>query len=122
MDISGVSSLFEGEKCYEKGNLLQTMIYSMVLHNTLKRNVKPALYYVRQMTSEDYNPHIIDNIGTPRTSSNEVDYLSYADEFEQMLREKLLELFNPDIPFVQCGDEQADKACSHCDFKTICRR
>ena len=122
LDISGISSLFEGEKCYEKGNLLQTMIYSMVLNNTLKLNVKPALYYVRQMTSEDYNPHIIDNMGTPRTSSNEVDYLSYANEFEQMLREKLTELFNPEIPFVQCDADKADKACTHCDFKTICRR
>lgn len=122
LDINGIESLFEGEKSYSNGNLLQTMIYSMILNKTLNRNVKPALYYVRQMNLEDYNPHIINNVGSPRTSSCEVDYLSFADEFEGQLREKLLDLFNPELPFTQCEPDRASKVCVNCDFKTICRR
>lgn len=95
----------------------------MVLNHTTGRNVEPALYFVRHMVgSEDYNPRITDNIGTPRNSTTEVDYLTYAEEFEQRLSNMLNEIFDPDIPFTQCSEDEADKACKYCDFKTICKR
>ena len=120
LEINGIEALFEGEKRHGLNNLLQTMLYSMILSHKHKRNVEPALYYVRYMQSEDYNPRIINNIGEPRKSQHEVDYLSHAEEFEQRLKDKLLELFNPDIPFTQC--DKKENACKYCDFKTICNR
>lgn len=122
-EIAGIESLFEGDKRINMGNLLQTMLYSMVLNHTTGRNVEPALYFVRHMVgSEDYNPRITDNIGTPRNSTTEVDYLTYAEEFEQRLSNMLNEIFDPDIPFTQCSEDEADKVCKYCDFKTICKR
>ena len=115
MEFEGIESLFDGKKSLS--NLLQTMLYSMILHHKHKRNVEPSLYYVRNMQSGDYNPRVIDK------QKGEVDYISYAEEFEQLLREKLAEIFNPDIPFTQCEAVSSDGGpCKYCDFKTICKR
>lgn len=124
LEINGVESLFEGENRQSMGNILQTMLYSMVLNHSHQRNVEPALYFVRYMQAESYNPHIIDkgSKDRPDAHSGEVDYAHYAAEFEQLLSEKLSELFNPDIPFTQCDASEASKICQHCDFKTICKR
>ena len=115
LEFEGIESLFDGKKSLS--NLLQTMLYSMILHHKHKRNVEPSLYYVRNMQSGDYNPRVIDK------QKGEVDYISYAKEFEQLLREKLAEIFNPDIPFTQCEAVSSDGGpCKYCDFKTICKR
>ena len=115
LEFEGIESLFDGKKSLS--NLLQTMLYSMILHHKHKRNVEPSLYYVRNMQSGDYNPRVIDK------QKGEVDYISYAEEFEQLLREKLAEIFNPDIPFTQCEAVSSDGGpCKYCDFKTICKR
>ena len=115
--ISGIASLFEDKNRTANSNILQTMLYSMVLNHKHKRNVEPSLYYVRQMNSDNYSPRVID-----KERATEVDYMAYTEEFEQQLRAKLTELFNPEIPFTQCDISEADSCCKHCDFKTICKR
>lgn len=127
INMSGVASLFEGEGRVKSGNLLQTMIYSMVLNHTRQRNVFPALYYARNIGKEDFSPMLIDDTKkeamgkTAKMEDCVVDYASYAEEFEQHLSAKLNELFNFDIPFKRC-DEQEDEICKYCDFKILCKR
>lgn len=118
LEFDGVESLFEGEKRQRMGNLLQTMIYSMVLRHTTQRNVEPALYFVRYIHNDDYDPHLIDKTA----DSVAVDYDAYAQPFEELLRRKLDELFDPKVPFTQCDEAEADKICKYCDFKSICKR
>lgn len=126
--IDGIASLFEGEGRSERGNILQTMIYSMVLNHTRKRNVQPALYYARNIGNDDFSPRIIDFgeklPSTKRVKKNavEVDYTTYADEFEKLLGEKLRELFDFETPFRRCSEQEADNVCKYCDFKTLCKR
>lgn len=117
LEFGGVESLFEGEGRQSLGNLLQTMIYSMVLYHNFSRNVQPALYFARYIHNEDYSPRLMD-----KQRGVEVDYASYAEEFEQLLGERLRELFDRRIPFRRCGKEEADKVCKYCDFKVICKR
>lgn len=117
LEFGGVESLFEGESRQSLGNLLQTMIYSMVLYHNFSRNVQPALYFARYIHNEDYSPRLMD-----KQRGAEVDYASYAEEFEQLLGERLRELFDRRIPFHRCGKEEADKVCKYCDFKVICKR
>ncbi len=117
LEFGGVESLFEGESRQSLGNLLQTMIYSMVLYHNFSRNVQPALYFARYINNEDYSPRLMD-----KQRGAEVDYASYAEEFEQLLGERLRELFDRRIPFRRCGKEEADKVCKYCDFKVICKR
>ena len=96
---------------------LQTMLYSMILHKKTGRNVLPALYAVKNMRKNDFTPYLIDR----HAGKQVVDYLTYAEEFEQRLQASLDELFDLSIPFVQCKEE--DKIpCEHCDFKILCKR
>ena len=47
------------------------------------------------------------------------DYHSVADEFLAHLRDKIEEMFDPDIPFVQA---EKPKNCTFCQFKAMCGR
>lgn len=115
--FDGIEALFHDKARHQTSNILQTFIYSMILSHEQKRNVEPALYFVRQIGSEEFSPRIIDKGSKP---SVEVDYAAYAESFEDELRTMLQELFNPDIPFTQC--DRDSQCCEFCDFKTICRR
>ncbi len=127
--MNGIISLFEGLDRSRFGNMLQTMIYSMVLHHTRQRNVYPALYYARSISKEDFSPLLL-NKGEKDSSSSknakreafEVDYMTYTTEFEEYLRSKLNELFDPKQPFRRCDSREAEAICKYCDFKTICKR
>ena len=118
LEFNGIDSLFEGKNRAAFSNLTQTMLYSMVLKHNFLRNVTPELYFVRYMQNKDYNPRLIDTSDNHR----EVDYITYAEEFEQHINEKLQELFNMDIPFEQCPEEESKEMCAMCDFKTLCKR
>lgn len=117
LEFDGVESLFEGESRQSMGNLLQTMIYSMVLYHNFSRNVQPALYFARYIHNDDYSPRLWD-----KERDSEVDYAAYAEEFERLLGDKLRELFDELIPFRRCDKEEADRVCKYCDFKVICKR
>ena len=118
LEFNGIDSLFEGKNRAQFSNLTQTMLYSMVLKHNFSRNVVPELYFVRYMQNEDYNPRLIDKAAEDR----EVDYNTYAEEFEQTINNKLQELFNLNIPFEQCPEEESKEICAMCDFKTLCKR
>ncbi len=126
--MDGVISLFEGDDRSSLGNILQTMIYSMVLSHTRNRNVYPALYYARTIGNEEFSERIKD-LGakdpTGKRASKEaadIDYASYAAEFEEQLSQKLNELFDFETPFKRCDKQEAETICKYCDFKTICKR
>ncbi len=119
LDFNQVKSLFEGTTRNKKKNILQTMIYSMVLRDTYKRDVQPALYFARYIHEKDYSPLLID---TARKDSDGVRYNDYTQEFEQELRLKLDELFDFSRPFERCKMEESRENCMYCDFKTICKR
>ena len=116
-EFNGIESLFEGENRSAQSNITQTLIYSMVLHHTFKRDVTPELYYVRQMNDKEYSPRLMD-----KSRDCEVNYNAYAEEFETLINEKLQELFNPEIPFTQCPKEDAGSVCEYCDFRILCKR
>ena len=115
LEFNGLENLFHGEGKDRQSNILQTLLYSMMLNRTRGCDVLPSLYYVRQMHCEDYSPLLIDR----QNGVEGITYADYAEEFEQLLRETLEELYNPEIPFEQCEDEAS---CKYCDFKAICRR
>ena len=117
-NFDGMDGLFRDKKRNLQSNILQTLIYSMILSKTHHRNVEPALYYVRNIHREEFSPRIIDNLSK---ESLGVDYASYAECFEQELAAVLDELFDADIPFRQCPKDDAE-GCKFCDFKTICKR
>lgn len=115
LKASAMEDIFEGEKRDEMKYLFQTMLYSMVLHHSFSREVVPSLYYARDMNQADYSPRLV-------IDDQEVTYSAFATKFEELLRQKLDELFDLNTPFKCCPEQESDKICVYCDFKTICKR
>ncbi len=115
LEFDGVESLFNGSADQRQSNILQTLLYAMMLCRSEGRDALPTLYYVRQMHLPEYSPLLIDN----ELNIEGISYAGCADSFEHQLRQTLAELFDPSVPFTQCSDA---KSCTYCDFKEICRR
>ncbi len=117
LEITNIESLFEGENRNNHRYPLQTMLYSMVLQRTRGRNIEPALYFARDMNRDNYSPQIIHH-----DDNKPLDYATYAEEFEELLRRKLDELFDMERSFERCPQEESKNICAYCDFKKICNR
>lgn len=115
LEFDGIESLFSGEGKQRLSNILQTLLYSMMLFRSRGCDARPALYYVRSMHRDDYAPDLDDKQIGLRGAS----YSSYAVAFEQAVRAALAELYDPAVPFVQCEDADT---CKFCDFNIICKR
>ena len=122
LDFKSLDALFHDEARSAMNNVLQIMIYAMVLHHTRGRDVVPALYYVRDMNRSDFTPELHDASRAVKGTAVDgrgVPYSQYCAEFEQLLAETIAEIFNPDIPFRQVEDS---KLCAYCAYRGICRR
>ncbi|WP_417012579.1 PD-(D/E)XK nuclease family protein [Alistipes sp.] len=116
LEFAGVGALFNGEAKQRQSNVLQTLLYAMMLTYAEGRETVPALYYVRRMNRSDYSPELIDR----STGGVGESYPAYAADFERLLREKLAELFDPAVPFRATDD--TEHTCRYCDYRQICRR
>lgn len=119
LNYSGIESLFHGEPIASKreSNIINTLLYSMMLAHERKRDVRPELYYVGSMVHEDYSATFVESI--ERKSRTLEAYSECAEEFEAEVRNILQEMFNRKTPFQQCDDISV---CSYCDYSTICNR
>lgn len=115
LEFDGVESLFHGEGKQRLSNILQTLLYAMMLRLDRATDAQPALYYVRNMHREDYSPLLDDK----QTGVCGARYSHYAAPFEELVRETLGEMYDPAVPFRQCDDPDT---CKFCDFNVICKR
>ena len=113
--FDGVERLFTGKGRHRMANVLQTLLYAMMLYRSEGRDAVPALYYVRNMHRPDYSPLLEDK----ETGLRGAPYSCYRERFEELIRAQLTELFDPAVPFWQCEDADT---CQYCDFNAICRR
>lgn len=115
LEFDGLESLFRGKGKQRLSNILQTLLYSMMLRHVRGSDAVPQLYYVRQMHRSDYSPLLTDR----ELGVRGAPYSLYEGRFEELVRETLAELFDPTQPFRQCADTDT---CRFCDFNVICRR
>ena len=115
LEFAGLESLFHGEGKQRLSNILQTLLYSMMLYHTRGLDAEPTLYYVRAMNREAYQPTLDDH----ETGIRGGRYTLYAGRFEELVRETLAEMYDPSTPFRQCADADT---CRFCDFNVICKR
>lgn len=115
LEFGSLEELFFGRNRSLYANMFQTLLYAMMLNLSLGVDAQPSLYYVRDINKADFSPYLVDR----SQPDLQVKYSTYKEQFEQMLREKLQELMNFDMPFEQCDDLET---CKYCDFKKICRR
>lgn len=114
-EFDGIAALFGPDSRRRKANILQTLLYAMMLRRTEGCDVVPALYYVRVMHRSGYVPLLRDR----ELKVEGARYDAYGEVFEQELRAKLSELFDLSVPFRQCEDRDT---CRYCDYRAICRR
>ncbi len=119
LNYSGIESLFNGEPIATKreSNIINTLLYSMMLSHDRNRDVRPELYYVGSMVRDDYSSRFVETVD--RRSATLEAYSECAAEFEAEVQRVLCEMFDEEIPFAQCKE---DSACRYCDYNTLCNR
>lgn len=115
----GMESLFHDEKISKERepNVINTLLYAMMLRRARGCDVRPALYYIGKMIDESYSPLLVETID--RKSRGIEAYSDIADSFEQEITNTLCEMFDRTIPFSQCEDTTV---CEYCDYRTVCNR
>ena len=128
--MGDISKIFE-HKAKSAGYYLQTILYSLAVSEEHHCPVKPSLFYVHRAT----NPREYDSSLTFKPSRGEEtpieDVRPLKEEFLEKLKEKLRELFNPDINFRQAQKEDRkndgelvddDDKCTYCDYQKLCNK
>ena len=78
--------------------------------------VAPALFFIRQSATEDYDPTL--TLAPPKGKREAVtDIDTKYDEFMAALRTLVAEIFNPVVPFNPTAD---GKHCINCPYNSIC--
>ena len=113
----GVDALFHGDPIVENrvSNIINTLLYSMMLSRDRGLDVRPELYYVGAMVRDDYSPLFIESVDRKSKALNR--YSECAEEFEREIYSTLREMFDRTIPFVQCEDKSV---CDYCDYNSVC--
>lgn len=119
LNYSGIEALFHGEPIATKreSNIINTLLYSMMLAHQRGCDVRPELYYVGSMVRKDYSPLFVESIDRKSRTLNA--YSEVATEFEEEVKRTLCEMFDRSTPFTQCEDSSA---CKYCDYQSICNR
>lgn len=109
-------SLFSEDVKDHNKALIQTLFYTYVYQKTRSvHSVEPHLYAVKDFKGGTLFSE--KKRGGLKLSDQNLE--NFKEQFEHKLQEKLDELFDTAIPFVQTKDI---KTCQYCPFKTICRR
>jgi CRISPR/Cas system-associated exonuclease Cas4 (RecB family) len=113
--LPDVEAIFLPENIHEHADYyLQTFVYAdIVSRQRPDHKVSPALLFIQHAGGKDYNPTL--TLG--RESVRDIAH--YSAHFNELLDEKIKEMFSPDVPFVPTDDL---RTCSTCPFKQMCRR
>ncbi|WP_200979713.1 PD-(D/E)XK nuclease family protein [Echinicola sp. 20G] len=116
-----ISSLFDREDSKRNKAAMQTLIYGLLYQAKFPENkqaLKPAIFNLREIFNEDFNPYL--QIKEGRSKGEELEnYLDHKEEFEENLKKLLGEIFDQTVPFDQTDDLEK---CKYCPYKEICGR
>jgi CRISPR/Cas system-associated exonuclease Cas4 (RecB family) len=111
--IKGLDNLFSSEKKDRNDAVFQLLFYSLLLRNKLVDDspIVPGLMNIREINNKNFTINI--SIG-----NDEVDSVNdYLNEFEKLLSEKLCEIFDKNLPFIETEDKDN---CKFCAYKNLC--
>lgn len=96
---------------------LQTFLYASLVSDSPSDNpsalpVSPALLFIRNASAKDYDPTLCLEKTPVR------DIRTVSNKFNDLLTEKIAEIFNPDIPFLPTDNIDI---CTSCPYLGICR-
>lgn len=122
-DYSSVESLFKRSNEDRSSHILQLLFYSYIFKNQVEykdAKIRPCVYYIRFMNRIDEREQIV----LEKTKDGPVlldEHLieDLLKDFEIELQKLLLEIYSPDMDFMQT---EFEKNCEYCEFKTMCGR
>lgn len=120
LTYKSIESLFNGMPIMRNrhSNIINTLLYSMMLSKRFNRDVRPELYYVGSMVKEDYSPLFIEKSSSKQTNILNA-YSECAEEFEREICGVLEHIFDRTIPFSRTEDTNV---CVNCYYNNICNR
>ena len=117
-----IEKMFVGDDTAKYKGAMQTFLYSLmysISKGDAVRNIKPALYFVRAINTEEFNPYL--SLKDGRTATEVENFFDYRNEFIEYLNPVLAEIFGADQPFDQTGNPT--RMCQpYCPYNAICKR
>ena len=123
--LPDVDAIFLPENLREHSDYyLQTFVYAdivrtsgqLIPHSSFPIShfkVSPALLFIQHAGGEGYDPTLC--LGKEPIR----DIAQYSARFNELLDEKITEIFSPNTPFVPTDDQ---RTCAACPYALICRR
>jgi CRISPR/Cas system-associated exonuclease Cas4 (RecB family) len=115
--LSGVEDIFDPAKIHDHSDYyLQTFVYADIVsrqQRTAKNPVSPALLFIQHAGANDYDPTLC--FGRERI----LDIAEYSQRFNELLENKVNELFSQNNPFTPTTDL---RVCRTCPYLQMCRR
>lgn len=116
-----VQGLFDKEAKERPKAVMQVFLYAWMYGRRKEnegREIEPAIYYLRTLFEEKFDPTVIRKVG--RSKSERVEnFQTYKEEFEAELHACLEEIFDRSLDFIQTEN---DKVCAYCRFRDLCGR
>lgn len=113
-----LEKLFDGNYGSRNGAAMQTLFYAWLVGEDFEdQEVMPGLYAMKELFNEEFDAAFF---MTSLKKEGRIDSFSpFEDQFLQLLKEVLQQMFDPAVPFVQ---RENDTKCSYCDFASLCQR
>ena len=120
--LPDVEAIFLPEYIREHSDYyLQTFVYAdIVSQQHPDRKVSPALLFIQHAGGEGYDPTLcLGGKQSGRATAEPVrDIAQLSARFNELLEEKITEMFSPDVPFTPTDDQ---RTCASCPFAQMCR-
>ena len=112
--LSSVDDIFDPQKIHDHADYyLQTFVYADIVSRQRHQPVAPALLFIQHAAAKDYDPVLC--FGKEKIS----DIADYSAHFNELLEDKVNEIFSQDISFTPTADL---RACQSCPYLQMCRR
>jgi CRISPR/Cas system-associated exonuclease Cas4 (RecB family) len=108
-----VEELFRKDEKNPKKEILQALIYSIVVQDcTRETEIKPAIFSLRKLFSDNFDPHI-------KMDKTELTISVIKEEFTGKLKMLLAEIYSSTGNYEQTPHAEH---CMYCAYNTICQR
>ncbi len=112
--LNEVDDIFNPENIHKHSDYyLQTFLYADIVRQHTDHPVAPALLFIQHAGSEQYNPIL--KFGRELIN----DVAPYSQRFNELLEQKVKEIFAEDNAFTPTEDQ---KICATCPYQLMCRR
>ena len=112
--LADVDAIFQPESIHEHADYyLQTFVYADIVSSQYHKPVSPALLFIQHAAAEDYDPTL--KFGREPI----LDIAPHSQRFNELLNQKIAEIFSTEEPFRPTHDL---KTCKSCPYNLLCRR